>query len=348
MLKESLAAFARGGGGGIDNFVGFLSDLPSGVSEQRKAEALAADMADQLRGKIAVNPLLNAKGQALDPAVLFTASRPGVTRVSVINFSGLHADESRQDFVNQLHMALFTFIRKYPSETPRLYALDEAQNFAPSQAMTASKASAMALAAQARKFGLGMIFATQAPKGIETKIVSNCTTHFYGRMSSPALIEATEEMMAARGKAAGDLGRLSAGIFYYSTEGMSAPVKIRAPLCLSNHPKIRPRRTTFSTSQNKPAQIRLTQQCRLPGTELFFRSGVANACLGQFQSVRFLGKQFGSGRSKRRRADTRQVTAVLHNRYHSDERPSFCLPARRAWTGGQMPSPMPAGGSPSS
>ncbi len=237
VLKESLAAFARGGGGGIDNFVGFLSDLPSGVSEQRKAEALAADMADQLRGKIAVNPLLNAKGQALDPAVLFTASRPGVTRVSVINFSGLHADESRQDFVNQLHMALFTFIRKYPSETPRLYALDEAQNFAPSQAMTASKASAMALAAQARKFGLGMIFATQAPKGIETKIVSNCTTHFYGRMSSPALIEATEEMMAARGKAAGDLGRLSAGIFYYSTEGMSAPVKIRAPLCLSNHPQ---------------------------------------------------------------------------------------------------------------
>ncbi len=109
------------------------------MSEQRKAEALAADMADQLRDEIAVNPLLNAKGQALDPAVLFTASRPGVTRISVINFSGLHADESRQDFVNQLQMALFTFIRKYPSETPRLYALDEAQNFAPSQGMTAAR-----------------------------------------------------------------------------------------------------------------------------------------------------------------------------------------------------------------
>src|SRR5580704_3446400 len=66
--------------------------------------------------------------------------------------------------------------------------------------------------------------------------------------------------------------------------------------------------------------------------------------MGRFQSVRFMGKQFGSGRSKRRRADTRQVTAVLHNRYDSDEWPSFCPPARRAWTGGQMPSPMPAGG----
>ena len=237
VLKESLTAFARGRGGGIEAFIKFLADLPADVSQQRKADALAADMADQLRAKIAVNPLLNAKGQPLDPAVLFTASRPGATRVSVINFSGLHAEESRQDFVNQLQMALFTFIRKHPSETPRLYALDEAQNFAPSQGMTASKASAIALAAQARKFGLGMIFATQAPKGIETKIVSNCTTHFYGRMSSPALINATEEMMAARGKAAGDLGRLSAGLFYYSTEGMSAPVKISAPLCLSHHPQ---------------------------------------------------------------------------------------------------------------
>ncbi|PPQ37528.1 ATP-binding protein [Rhodoblastus acidophilus] len=134
-------------------------------------------------------------------------------------------------------MALFTFIRNHPSETPRLYALDEAQNFAPSQGSTACKASAMALAAQARKFGLGMIFATQAPKGIETKIVSNCTTHFYGRMSSPALIDATEEMMRARGKAAGDLGKLSAGLFYYATEAMSAPIKIRTPLCLSHHPQ---------------------------------------------------------------------------------------------------------------
>jgi hypothetical protein len=44
-------------------------------------------------------------------------------------------------------------------------------------------------------------------------------------------------MMAARGKAAGDLGRLSAGVFYYATEGMREPVKIHAPLCLSHHPQ---------------------------------------------------------------------------------------------------------------
>jgi len=237
LLKDALRAFARHPKGGIDGFIGFLADLPEGISKLTKALKLAADMSDQLIAKIAVNPLLNAPGQKLDPATLFSAEKTGKSRISVINFSGLHADTSRQDFVNQLQMALFTFIRKHPSETPRLYVIDEAQNFAPSTASTPSKASAKALAAQARKFGLGMIFATQAPKGIDTNIVSNCTTHFYGRMSSPELIDSTKEMMAARGKPAQDLGALTTGVFYYSTLGMSQPAKLKTPLCLTYHPQ---------------------------------------------------------------------------------------------------------------
>jgi len=59
------------------------------------------------------------------------------------------------------------------------------------------------------------------------------------------------------------------------------------------------------------------------------------------------GKLFGSGRSKRRRADTRQVTAVLQIAMTLTN--GQVLSARSArLTGGQMPSPMPAGGSPSS
>ena len=236
VLTEALASFAVEGRSGIDAFIDYLADLPAEVSKQSKATKLSGEMADQLRAKIALNPLLSAAGQPLDPSILFTAERADATRISVINLAGL-SDDSRQDFVNQLQMALFTFIRKHPSATPRLYVVDEAQNFAPSQTNTASKASAKALAAQARKFGLGLIFATQAPKGIDTNIVSNCTTHVYGRMSSPALIAATEEMMAAKGKAAKDLGSLSAGLFYVATEGLAQPVKIRAPLCLSWHPQ---------------------------------------------------------------------------------------------------------------
>ena len=125
-------------------------------------------------------------------------------------------------------MTLFTWIKQNPSPTGRLYALDEAQNFAPSLRSTACKESALALAAQARKYGLGMIFATQLPKGIDHAIVSNCTTHVYGRMSSPATIQATQEMMAAKGGAAEDIARLSRGEFYFATEGFERPVKLRA------------------------------------------------------------------------------------------------------------------------
>jgi DNA helicase HerA-like ATPase len=167
---------------------------------------------------------------------LLFGAKPGKTRISVINFSGLPSDEARQSFVNQLQMSLFSWIKRHPSPTGRLYVLDEAQNFAPSQRMTPCKESTSSLAAQARKYGLGMIVATQIPTGIDHKIISNCTTHFYGRMSSPTTIEATRGMMAAKGGSGEDIGKLSRGEFYVSTEGLPRPVRIRTPLCLSFHP----------------------------------------------------------------------------------------------------------------
>jgi len=88
-----------------------------------------------------------------------------------------------------------------------------------------------------------MVFATQTPKGIDNKIVSNCTTHFYGRMSSPTTIEATRELMSAKGGAADDIGRLTRGEFYFSTDGFSRPIKF-ARRCASAgiRPTRRPRR----------------------------------------------------------------------------------------------------------
>jgi DNA helicase HerA-like ATPase len=145
----------------------------------------------------------------------------------VINLAGLASEEARDSFVNRLQMSLFTFIKRNPNPTGCLYVIDEAQNFAPSGAGTACKASALSLAAQARKYGLGMMFATQTPKGVDNKIVSNCTTHVYGRMNAPATIDALHDLMAAKGGAADDIGKLSKGEFYYSTEGSLRPFKVR-------------------------------------------------------------------------------------------------------------------------
>ena len=220
----------------LEDLIALLSELPDGVSQIGDPYRLGRDIADQLRAAVATNPLLRSTGAKLDPAQLYFGTR-GKTRISVINFSGLASEAAKQAFVNQLQMALFTWIKANPSQSGLLYVMDEAQNFVPSQSGTPCKESAKSLAAQARKYGLGMILATQLPKGIDNGIVSNCTTHVYGRMSSPTAIGAIEELIRAKGGEAHDIGRLSRGEFYFSTEGSSRPVKIQTPLCLSWHAK---------------------------------------------------------------------------------------------------------------
>jgi hypothetical protein len=236
VLADALRNFANEGGGDLDRLIETLSDIPDGVSEIDGAAKLASAMANQLRAAIATNPLLQSRGVPLDPGLLFGIGA-AKTRISVINFSGLASDEARQSFVNQLQMSLFTWIKRNPSPTGRLFVLDEAQNFAPSLKTTPCKESTIALAAQARKYGLGMIFATQTPTGIDNKIVSNCTTHFYGRMSSPTTIAATRGLLEAKGGGGGDdIARLSRGEFYFSTEAVARPIRIRTPICLTWHP----------------------------------------------------------------------------------------------------------------
>ena len=198
-------------------------------------------MANLIKAEIAKNPLLSFKGAPLDPAALFTSGGPEKTRISIINFAGLPSDEAKQSFVNQLEMALFSWIKKNPSPVGRpltgLLVMDEAQNFAPAQKSTPCKESTVALVSQARKYGLGMIFATQVPKNIDNKIISNCTTHFYGKMNSPAAIDAVRELMAAKGGSGSNIAGMKAGEFYFTTEGLTAPEKVMTPLCLSYHPQ---------------------------------------------------------------------------------------------------------------
>jgi DNA helicase HerA-like ATPase len=188
-----------------------------------------------IRAELAKDPLLGGRGTPLDPAVLFTSERKGKTRISVINFSGLPSDEAKQAFVNQLQMALFSWIKRHPAPLRGLLVMDEAQNFAPAQKSTPCKESALALVSQARKYGLGLLFATQAPRSIDNKIISNCTTHFYGRMNSPATIAAIRDLMASKGARGDDISTLKTGEFYFSTEG-TTPEKLKSPLCLTHHP----------------------------------------------------------------------------------------------------------------
>lgn len=242
VLKQALEYFGEGPGGTLDTFVALLEDLPEDISNLRDATKIAADLAENLKASIANDPLFGGHGTAADPGTLLAPSPGYRARVSVVNLSGLPADDQRQGFVNQLQMALFAWVKKNPAgDRPlgALFVMDEAQNFAPAGGFTACTQSTLALASQARKYGLGLVFATQAPKGLNNKIPGNAATQFYGLLNSPAQIQAAQEMARVKGGTVPDIGKLPAGQFYTAVEGSSFR-KIAAPLCLTHHPKSPP------------------------------------------------------------------------------------------------------------
>jgi hypothetical protein len=238
MLNQAVRWFGRRGGGTLHDLIDMLAELPPDVSDLRQPGRLAADIADGLRVAMANDTMLGGDADAMDPATLLTPSHGRRARVSVINLAGLRSDERRDNFVNQLQMALFAHIRRHPAgDRPLggLFVMDEAQNFAPAGRFTACTQSTLALASQARKYGLGLVFATQAPKGLNNKIPGNSSTQFFGKLTSPVQIAAAREVASAKGSVIGDVGRLTTGRFYASVDGASF-VDLQTPLCLSHHP----------------------------------------------------------------------------------------------------------------
>ncbi|MEW4568229.1 DUF87 domain-containing protein [Tautonia sp. JC769] len=245
VLHHWLRRFARQGGGRLDAFISLLNDLPidGGLGVNQEPE-LGAEMADALKVAIATNPLLRSQGTPLDPAVLFGDDRPSEkVRVSVLNFIGLANLEAQRHFLNQLAMTLFSWIKLNPNPGSRplrgLLVLDEARDFVPSVKASACKDSLIRLAAQARKYGLGLVFATQNPKDIDNKIIGNCSTHFYGKASSPAALDVIQEQIKLKGGGGQDVAQLPKGRFYVHNAdlGLKAPVKVAIPNCLSEHPR---------------------------------------------------------------------------------------------------------------
>ncbi|MEV6842470.1 ATP-binding protein [Actinoplanes sp. NPDC051411] len=242
ILKESLTYYARRHQRTtLRGFIGMLDDLPVEASSFGDiGPKIASELGEALTAATVIDPLFGGVGEPVDPGELLRP-RPGKrARISVISMIGLGTEDGpRQSFVNQLQMALFAWVKKNPAgDRPLggLFVMDEAQTLAPSGAITACTKSTIALASQARKYGLGLVFATQAPKGLHNQIPGNAATQFYGLLNSPVQIEAAREMARAKGGDVPGISQLSSGQFYVALEGRSF-VKARTPLCLSYHPK---------------------------------------------------------------------------------------------------------------
>ncbi|MEU8263090.1 DUF87 domain-containing protein [Micromonospora sp. NPDC048999] len=239
VLRQALRYYGRHGGpASLGGLIGLLRELPEGVSELAGAPAIAADLAENLEAARINDPLFGGTGESADPGTLLTPAPGKRARVSIISFVGLPGEEKRQGFVNQLQMALFSWIKRNPAgDRPLggLLVMDEAQTLAPSGPVTACTRSTLMLASQARKYGLGLVFATQAPKGLHSQIPGNAATQFFGLLNAPVHIEAAREMARFKGGDVPDISRLSSGQFYVAVEGQPFR-KACTPLCLTHHP----------------------------------------------------------------------------------------------------------------
>jgi hypothetical protein len=239
ILTNAFTFLARHGNCNLQSLSAVLRDFPDAAATKiAKEREISREMADTLFAQLTTNPLLHSQGPLIDPAVLFGAGGEK-TRISLISFVGLATLEEQRQFLNQLAMALFSWIKKVPATAQLplrgLLVIDEARDFVPSLQASACLGSVQRLASQARKYGLGLILATQSPKGIDNTIVAQCATQWYGKMNAPATIEAATELLRARGASAeDDVAGLKAGRFYVSNaDYLSPPAKLLTPMCLS-------------------------------------------------------------------------------------------------------------------
>ncbi|MFC5113889.1 helicase HerA domain-containing protein [Amycolatopsis halotolerans] len=238
VLRQTIVHHARTGSRSLPELIDVLGDLPEGVTNLNGGRKIAAEVAELLKAAMVNDPLFAGTGTPVDPALLLTPADGKRARISVISFAGLPSEAQRQSFVNQLQMELFAWIKRNPAgDRPlgALFVMDEAQTLAASGSLTASTRSTIVLAAQARKYGLGLLFATQAPKGLHNQIAGNATTQFFGRLNSPAQIAAANEMARAKGSPVADISRLERAQFYVSGEAFGFR-RVSTPLCLSHHP----------------------------------------------------------------------------------------------------------------
>jgi hypothetical protein len=238
VLRQAVVHHARTGSRSLPGLIEVLSDLPDGVTTLNDGRRIAADIAEALKAAMVNDPLFAGSGAPVDPGVLLTPRAGKHARVSVISFVGLPSEEQRRNFVNQLQMELFAWVKRNPAgDRPLggLFVMDEAQTLAASGSLTASARSTIVLASQARKYGLGLLFATQAPKGLHNQVVGNAMTQFFGRLNSPAQIEAANDMARAKGSPVADIARLERAQFYVASESFGFR-QVATPLCLTHHP----------------------------------------------------------------------------------------------------------------
>ena len=112
-------------------------------------------------------------------------------QTSIIDLKGCDTD-LQETLVNRVVRKLFE-ARKLGKVPPMMLVVEEAHNFCPQQGVAKSSATLRTVAAEGRKFGLGLCVVTQRPAKIDKNVLSQCATQIILKLTSPNDIKAVAQ-----------------------------------------------------------------------------------------------------------------------------------------------------------
>lgn len=153
----------------------------------------------------------------------------------ILNLSRVHDDSVRAESVGHVMNYVFERAKELGTGFDSVFVVDEAQNFAPESGIDPVRASLDAMlriAREGRKFGVGLIIASQRPANINTGLRSQCNTHLIFRLVNSNDLAAIADTVEAADRAIVDtmLPQLDVGTCFAAGTAIDSPFFTVVPL----------------------------------------------------------------------------------------------------------------------
>lgn len=147
-------------------------------------------------------------------------------KMTILNLRGTSPDIAEL-IVNRVMTSLFE-MRKINAIPPMLVVVDEAVNYCPQQGSTASSKIMRTIAAEGRKFGLGMVIITQRAAKIDKNVLSQCGTQIILKITNPLDLKAvTSSVEGLTTGTTEEIQQLPLGIAIVCGAGLQVPLFLR-------------------------------------------------------------------------------------------------------------------------
>ncbi|MHA1861875.1 MAG: ATP-binding protein, partial [Candidatus Ranarchaeia archaeon] len=236
-----------------------ISDLADGIITPRERNVLARRLRYLTVG---TNSLLFNYGVPLNIATFLERDPSGKTPVNIIYLNTLNDQEDKLFFLAILARELYNWMLKHPSNKLQLFFyIDEIAPYLPPHPYTPPpKTMLKMIFKQARKYGVGLVAATQNPTDLDYKALAQVSTWALGRMMTKQDIDRVRHILRAISpahvdKIADTLPKLKVGEFLF--------------LCPDVFKDVIPLKTRWLLSEHKTLDVDLLNDAMPEGIREF-------------------------------------------------------------------------------